>query len=87
MERPFSRDELNHFFEAGNQFPAEDPGRYTPLFLMMLAVVLDQMARIQVSRGLHEIGRIMAKNYCEAKEKPPEKAAKSFILSGGADET
>jgi hypothetical protein len=37
LERPFSRDELKRSFEAGNQFPAEDPGRFTPLFLMMLA--------------------------------------------------
>lgn len=34
--RPFSREELRRFFTACNAYPAEDPGRYTPLFLLLL---------------------------------------------------
>lgn len=35
--RPFSRDELKAFFEASAEHPEYQPGRYTPLWLLLLA--------------------------------------------------
>lgn len=37
LGRPFSREELKRFFDACNRFPEEEPGRYAPLFLLLLA--------------------------------------------------
>lgn len=34
--RPFKAEELVKFFEACDRFPQNDPGRYKPLFLLML---------------------------------------------------
>lgn len=35
--RPFTPEELKKFFEACNAYPNEDPGRYTPLFMLILS--------------------------------------------------
>lgn len=35
--RPFTTSELQAFFKACAQYPTNDPGRYTPLFLMLLS--------------------------------------------------
>lgn len=34
--RPFTKDELKRFFTACNAYPTENPGRYAPLFLLLL---------------------------------------------------
>lgn len=53
LGRPFSRDELKRFFEASNKFPADEPGRYTPLFLMMLATGARPAELIPSERSSH----------------------------------
>lgn len=51
--RPFTREELKRFFAASDAFPAEKPGRYTPLFLMLLCTGARPAELIPSERSKH----------------------------------
>lgn len=51
--RPFSHDELGRFFMVCNEYPQEDPGRYTPLFLLLLCTGARPAELIPSSRSNH----------------------------------
>jgi integrase len=51
--RPFEKQDLQRFFSASARYPPEEPGKYTPLFLLLLATGARPAELVPSRQSLH----------------------------------